>query len=365
MTREKQIVRTSLVGIGVNLVLVAFKAAVGAATNSIAIVLDAVNNLGDALSSTVTIVGTKLAARRPDKDHPYGHGRIEYITAMAVAAIVLAAGVAALRESAVKTLHPPETDYSTLSLGILAVGVAAKLFVGRHVRAVGRSIGSSALVASGSDAFFDAILTFATILAGVASMLWGLRLEGVLGAVISLVIVKAGLGMLFDTAGDLIGRRPDSALASRVKGILLSDVRIRGVYDLSLHNYGPLSIVGSVHVEVADDMTAREIHTMTRHLAGRIYSELGVVLSIGIYSSGDASPAIAAIRARLEALVAARPEVLQVHGFLGDEAASSILFDLVIDLAADAPAVRDALLADLRSEYPGWTFDAVLDADAA
>lgn len=229
MDRDRQIVRTSLFGIGVNLVLVAFKAAVGVATNSIAVVLDAVNNLGDALSSAVTIVGTKLAARRPDKKHPFGYGRIEYLTSVVVAAIVLAAGVAALRESAAKALHPPETSYTGVSLAILAVGVAAKLLAGRHVGAVGRRIGSAALEASGADAFFDAVLSFGTLLAAGASMLWGLRLEGALGVVISLVIVKAGFGMLRETLDGVIGLRPDDDLAARVEGILRSDPRVLGV----------------------------------------------------------------------------------------------------------------------------------------
>ena len=183
--RERKIIHTSLVGIGVNLVLVLFKAALGFVTGSIAILLDAVNNLSDALSSIITIIGTRLAGRRPDRKHPYGYGRVEYLTAVIIAVIVLMAGITSLKESAFKVISPEKASYSVVSLVIIAVAIAAKLLVGRYVKRVGEEINAQSLVASGSDALFDAILSLGTLIAAAASMIWGLSLEGILGVIIS------------------------------------------------------------------------------------------------------------------------------------------------------------------------------------
>jgi cation diffusion facilitator family transporter len=365
INRDSQIVRTSIVGIFANLFLVGLKAAVGLATNSIAVLLDALNNLGDALSSAVTIVGTKLAARRPDRKHPYGYGRIEYLTGTVVAVIVLAAGVTALRESAVKVFKPSETDYTVVSLALLTVGVAVKLLVGRYVRSIGQRIGSAALAASGSDAFFDAILSTGTILAAIATLLWKVRLEGIVGVLISLVIIKAGVEILLEPLHGIIGSRPDEELTAKVKEIVLSDKRVRGVYDISLHNYGPSRIIGSAHVEVPDGLCAREIHSLTRSLALLAFERLGIVLTLGVYASTDSSPALDDISKSINSIAGQCPDVLQVHGFLGDEAAHTAMFDLVVNLSADACQVRDSLVAKLEEQYPGWTFSVVLDTDAA
>ena len=156
--RDKVIVRTSIVGIVANIFLAAFKAVVGILSHSIAVVLDAVNNLSDALSSVITIVGTKLAGKLPDKKHPLGYGRIEYLSAMIVAAIVLYAGITSLVESVKKIIHPEKADYSAVALIIIASAVVVKLILGRYVKAQGEKVNSSALVASGADASFDAIL---------------------------------------------------------------------------------------------------------------------------------------------------------------------------------------------------------------
>lgn len=363
MDREKRIVRTSVVCIAVNLVLVAFKATVGFLTNSIAVILDAVNNLSDALSSIITIAGTKLSAKRPDKKHPYGYGRIEYLTSVIIAVIVLLAGVTSLRESAEKALHPEEASYTTVSLIIIAAAVVAKFLTGRYVKKVGEEIKSGALIASGSDAFFDSILSLATLVAAVAAMLWGWKLEGILGVAISVIIIKAGIGMLMETLDSIIGLRADTELTEQIKSTVCGFPEVRGAYDLTLHNYGPAEIIGSVHIEVPDDMTARQLHFLTRSIAAKVYAELGVVLTVGVYAASDSSQTLAAIRAKAETLCAEREEILQMHGFYGDETEKTVMFDLIVDFASDAGAVRDALCAELKAAYPDYRFDIVLDSD--
>lgn len=359
--RSKKIIRTSIIGIAVNLVLVAFKAAIGLITNSIAILLDAVNNFSDALSSIITIIGTKLANRRPDKKHPYGYGRIEYLTGMLIAVIVLFAGLTSLKESVEKILHPEEASYTVISLIIVAVAVAVKFFVGRYVKGVGQQINSQALVASGSDAFFDAILSSTTLVAAVLSLTLHWKLEGVFGAAISVFIIKAGIEMLLETLNSITGTRADPELTEALKEKVAAYPQVRGVYDITLHNYGPTRTIGSVHVELPDELPAREIHRLTRGIAADVYQALGIILTVGIYAANDSDEEGVKIRSDLEEIIKQYPDILQMHGFYVDE--KRVMFDLIIDFAADAQSIVAQVHEQLSERYPDYRFDIVLDSD--
>ena len=363
MDRAKKIIQTSLIGVGVNLILVAFKALVGAVSGSIAIVLDAINNLSDAFSSVVTIIGTKLAGKAPDKQHPYGHGRIEYLAAVLISVVIILTGLASLKESVMKIIEPQEADYSVWSLIIIGAAVAVKLVMSRYFKAVGRKINADTLVASGSDAFFDSVLSLGTFVGAVVSMIWDISLEGILGAIISVFIIKAGAEILTDTLHSIIGARVDSEVSERLKNTLSAHDEVRGVYDLALHNYGPTQLIGSVHIEVADEMTAREIHKLTRQLAAEVFVELGIVLTVGIYSSNGSSKEAAAIREKAEQLAGGHEEVLQLHGFYADVEQKAVMFDLIVDFRADGDKVRREIAEELAGSYPGYRFDIVLDSD--
>lgn len=363
MDREKKIVRTSILGILVNVALVAFKATVGLISGSIAVILDAVNNLSDALSSVITIVGTKLAGKAPDKKHPYGYGRIEYMTSVVVAVIVLIAGVTAARESVEKIINPTAAEYSVVSLVIIVAAIITKLVIGRYVKGVGQKINSGSLIASGSDALFDAILSTGTLVAAGISMLWGLSLEGWFGAVISLFIIKAGVEMLTEPLGSMIGDRADKELTDKLKERVCSFEGVRGAYDLTLHNYGPARTIGSVHIELADGTTAREIHKLTRDISSAIYAEFGIVLTIGVYAANDITPETTAIREYAESVVAQFPEILQMHGFYADMERGAVTFDLIVDFKADSHAVCADVVAKMKEKYPDLEFYVILDSD--
>ncbi|MCR5825498.1 MAG: cation diffusion facilitator family transporter [Oscillospiraceae bacterium] len=363
MDRNQRIVRTSIIGIAANLVLVAFKTAVGLATHSIAVILDAVNNLSDALSSIITIIGTKLSGKRPDKKHPYGHGRIEYLTSVVIAVIVLLAGLTSLRESVGKTIHPEETSYTAVSLVIIAAAVVVKLLMGHYTKRVGEEINAGTLIASGSDATFDAVLSFSTLLAAAAKLLWNWQIEGVLGVVISLFIIKAGVEMLLDPINSIIGRRADAELSVPLRELICSFPEVSGAYDLTLHNYGPNQTIGSVHIEVPDSMTARQIHFLTRCIAASVYEKYGVVLSIGVYAANDSSAELTEIKHAAEAVVEQKPEILQMHGFFGDEEKKIVFFDLIVDFSADANEVKEEVVSQLMKKFPKYRFDIVLDSD--
>ena len=363
MDRQKQIVRVSFLGIAANLVLVAFKAGVGLVTGSIAVILDAVNNLSDALSSVITIVGTKLASRPPDKKHPYGYGRIENLTSVVIAVIVLLAGVTSFRESVVKILHPESADYSAVSLIIIAAAVLVKFFLGRYVKHAGEQLSSDSLIASGSDALFDSIISLSTLAAAAVSLIWHISIEGWLGAVISVVILKAGLEILLDSLSSIIGARIDSDLSRSLKETIASYDGVLGAYDLSLHRYGPEKIIGSVHIEVDDTMTARELHALTRRITADVYKDYGVILTVGIYASNTQGQEETELRRFVEDTAAAYPQILELHGFYADPESGHVSFDLIIDFTADAREICGEIREKLAARYPDRIFDIVLDSD--
>ena len=195
-SREKIIVLTSVIGIIANVFLAAFKAVIGLMSSSIAIIMDAVNNISDAGSSLITIIGTKLAGREPDKKHPFGYGRVEYLSAMVISVIVLYAGVTSLVESVKKIINPDVPDYSTVSLIIVGAAVVVKIVLGRYVKSVGKKVNSASLVNSGEDATLDSVISASTLVAAAIFLVFDISLEAWLGAIISLVIVKSGFEMM-------------------------------------------------------------------------------------------------------------------------------------------------------------------------
>lgn len=362
MTRQEKIVKTSIIGIVVNLILVAFKAVVGIATNSIAITLDAVNNLTDALSSIITIIGAKLAGKAPDKDHPYGYGRIEYFSSVIIAAIVLWAGITALMESWPKIFNPDVTNYTTVSLIIVAVAVVVKFVLGQYVKRVGEDINSQALVASGSDAFFDAILSLSTLVAAIISIFFHISLEGILGVIISIVIIKASIDMLRETLDSMIGARVDSELSQKIKASIREVPGVYGAYDLSLHNYGPEEMQGSVHIEVDDDLSALDIHKLSRQIALKIYEEFSIVLTIGIYAHNNGH---SEIRDDLYEIASKYEEVLEIHAFMVYEAEKLVTFDIIVDFDADREAVKGKILKEIKDKHPEFNYAMIDDFDVS
>ncbi len=362
MTRQEKIVKTSIIGIVVNLILVAFKAVIGVLTNSIAITLDAVNNLTDALSSIITIIGAKLAGRAPDKNHPYGYGRIEYFSSVIIAAIVLWAGITALMESWPKIFTPDVTNYTTVSLIIIAVAVVVKFVLGQYVKKVGENINSQALVASGSDAFFDAILSLSTLVAAIISIFFHISLEGILGVIISFVIIKASIDMLKETLDSMIGARVDSDLSKKIKSSIREIPGIYGAYDLSLHNYGPEDMQGSVHVEIDDTLTALDIHKLTRQIQNKIYQEFTIVLTVGIYARNDK---FKDVRDDLYNIASKYEEVLEIHGFIVLEDQNIVMFDIIVDFDADRDKVKNEILDEIKSKHPEFTYQMIDDFDVS
>ena len=366
LSRDKVIIRTSIIGILANVLLAVFKAAVGIASNSIAVVLDAVNNLSDALSSIITIVGTKLAGKLPDKKHPLGYGRIEYISAMIVSGIVLYAGITSAVESVKKIIHPEKPEYSVISLVIIAVAVVVKIVLGRYVKAKGEEVNSGSLVASGSDAMFDAILSASVLACAVIFMVSGISLEAFVGAVISVIIIKSGVEMMIETLNEILGVRADQETTDRIKELLTGEEEVQGAYDLIMFNYGPDKNLASVHLELPDTMSVREVDRLTRKLERKVYKETGIVLvAVGVYSYNTGDDEAARIQKDVRERVLSHDWAVQVHGFYVDVDTKEMTFDVVISFDINPREALTILNGEMKKAYPDYKIAIAPDVDVS
>ena len=362
MDRSKEIIRTSWIGIAANVLLAGFKAAVGLLASSVAIVMDAVNNLNDALSSVITIVGTKLSQRPADRKHPFGFGRVEYFSAIIIAVIVLSAGITSLIESVKKIFNPSEPTYTTLTLVVIVVAIAVKLILGQYVKRKGEQLKSDALIASGSDALFDAIITLATLVSVGVMLLWDFSLDGILGALISIFIIKAGIEMLASPINELLGTSISAELTNQIKREVSEFEGVHGVYDLILHNYGPDIQIGSLHINVYDTMSAHEIHGLTRKITMQMIERHNIVMTVGVYAIATGENRRAELQTKVMQMLAAHPEIVQVHGFYYSEKDNMLSVDVVPDVYVhDDMALIGKLSAEIQPLVPGMQVIIVVD----
>ena len=365
--REKVVIRTSIISIVANIVLAGFKAFVGFLANSIAIISDAVNNLSDALSSIITIVGTKLAGRAPDKKHPYGYGRIEYMTSLIVSAIVLYAGITSLVESVKKIIHPEVSDYSSITLVILIVGILVKFILGLYVKRKGHDVNSDSLVASGSDAFNDAILSISVLASAVIYMLFQISLEAYVGVLLSIFIIKAGFELIRESVDNMLGVRVESDLAKSIKKEITKEKDVQGAYDLVLNDYGPDKYLGSVHIEVLDSLTVSDIDRISRNITRVISEKYGVILhTIGVYSVNTKDKKVINAKKEITKIVFSHKGILQMHGFYIDEEDKYISFDIIIDFKVkNREEVYQKIYDEVQKKYKGYKIDITLDIDVS
>jgi len=363
--RSRGIIKTSIIGILANLLLSICKVLIGLFSRSIAIILDAVNNLSDAAASIITIIGTKLAGKAPDKKHPFGYGRIEYLSAMIISLIILYAGITSFVESIKKIITPQKPDYTILSLIIISLGVIVKILLGLYVKTKGKSYNSKSLENSGQDALLDSIISASTLLAAIIFLVFGLSLEAWLGAIISILIIKSGIEMLLETLSEILGERAEASLVLDIKKTIKSFDGVQGAYDLVLNNYGPDSFNGSVHIEIPDTYTADQIDTLTRKLQYEVYNKHKIILTaIGIYSYNTKSASAIEMRTKIGGIVQKHKNVLQFHGFYVDEINKIIRFDLVISFdSKDRQKDFDEVIAEVKEIYPEYKIFAAIDID--
>ena len=362
MNRSKEIIRTSVIGIVANVLLASFKAVVGLLANSVAVVLDAVNNLSDALSSVITIIGTKLSMRPADSKHPFGYGRVEYFSAIIIAVIVLTTGITSLVESVKKIINPTEPDYTTVTLIVIIVAILTKLVLGWFVRKKGKQLDSDALVASGSDALFDAVITLATLISAGVMLLWNVSLDGYLGALISLVIIKAGVEMLASPINQLLGAQAPQDLIRQIKSDITEMDQVQGVFDIILHGYGPNLSIGSLHIGVPDTLTAHQIHGLTRSISELMFAKYGIIMTVGVYSVATGENKNAELQRSVIQTLTRQEHVVQVHGFYFDKDRNYLSVDVVPDRSVTDDEAFVRLLSDtLKTLVPDTRISVVID----
>lgn len=365
--REKEVIKTSIISILANIVLAGFKAFVGLLSNSIAIISDAVNNLSDALSSIITIIGTKLAGKAPDKKHPYGYGRIEYMTSLIVSAIVLYAGITALIESIKKIIHPEKVDYTTITLIILIAGIIVKFILGIYVKKKGKEVNSDSLVASGADAFNDAILSISVLLSAVIYMIFKINIEAYVGILLSVFIIKAGIELIKESVDNMLGIRVESSLAKSIKKDITKEKDVQGAYDLILNDYGPDKYLGSVHIEVKDTLTVSEVDKISRRITKIIGEKYGVILhTIGVYSVNTKDKKIIDIKRDVSKIVFSNEGILQMHGFYVDIKEKAMSFDIIIDFKnKNREEVYNKIYDEVKNKYKEYDISITLDIDVS
>lgn len=365
LLRNKSVIKTSIIGIVVNFLLATFKAIIGVLSNSIAIILDAINNLSDALSSLVTIIGTKLANKKPDREHPFGHGRIEYLSAMIISVIIMYAGFSSLIESIKKIITPVKPDYSISTIIIVIVAIFTKIILGSYVKKKGKDLNSSSLINSGEDALLDSIISLSTLIAIIVFLFFKISIEAYLALIISIIIIKSGFEMIREAISSILGERVDVELIRNVKKIIKSFPEVLGVYDIIFNNYGPNSYTGSVHIEIANTYTIDEVDELLRKISYKVYDELGVVLAaIGIYSIDIKNKKVIKVRNKIANIVKKYNDILQMHGFYYNEKKKLIQFDLVVSFdCKDIDSLYDKVYDEISKEFSDFELIILIDND--
>ena len=363
-SRENKIVAVSFVGVLGNLLLVGIKMTIGLIAGAASIISDAINNLTDALSSVITMVGTKLSTKRPNKKHPFGYGRIEYMTSMIIAALILFAGGTAVYESIVSLVRGDAPSYDNVALIVISVAILIKAALGVYFRIRGKQLDSEPLKDSGMDALMDVLLSVSTLVAALVSRFTNVHLEGYFGIAIGLFIIRAGIGAMAKAISSILGERMDDQASRKIKAEICAHPEVKGAYDLIINSYGPNKKIGSVHVEVDDHLTAKEIQLLEREIQTFCYQQHGIIMTIGVYATNNSDPFDVAAREKLMSFVKENKHILQMHGFYAEREEKRMSFDLVIDFEEKDPeGLVASIKAKMEKEYPDYIVIVALDQD--
>lgn len=323
---------SSLVGIVCNVLLFTVKLTLGFLTNSIAITSDAFNNLSDSASCIVTLFGYKLAAKPADRDHPFGHGRIEYIVSFIISVIILLVGFELFKTSVDKLLNPEPIIYSTVVLISLILSIFVKLWMSLFNRTLGKKINNSAMIATSKDSLNDVIATSATMIALVGSLFTTLPLDGAMGIIVSIFVFISGIGIIRSTIDELIGQPVEKELVDKIKAIILANPKILGIHDLIIHNYGPGNMIGSVHVEVDCTQDFLVIHDLVDEIERRIEKELHIIMTIHMDPIQLDDVVVNSHKELLKEIIASIDPKLSMHDFrvVIGPTHTNLIFDLQV-----------------------------------
>jgi len=366
--REAYGVLAAFVGVVINLLLCVAKFVVGMWSGSIAIQADAVNNLSDIGSSVVTFIGFKAANRPADKEHPFGHARVEYIAALVVSFLILLVAFELGKESVSKILNPTPVEYSPVTMVVLAISILGKLYLGSFTRKVGKRIDSSALAASTMDSICDVISTGAILISTVIGYFTNLNLDGYIGILVALFVLYAGISILRETISPLMGEAPDPALVKELHERLLSYHGIDGLHDVIIHNYGPGRLIATAHAEVAVDCDILEIHETIDKAEREVGDAMGMMLTLHLDPLSTCDDACNAVREQVKAVIADVDEKLSFHDFrmVPGEQQTNLIFDIVVPhgyKAEQISAIKSGIRARMMQIDPTYRCVITVDAD--
>ena len=351
------------VGVALNLLLCAAKLLAGALSGSIAITADAFNNLSDALSSVVTLLGFRLAGKKPDPDHPFGHGRMEYVSGLVVAGLILMMGVELLRTSFDKILHPEAVTFSPVAAAILVLSVLVKVYMAYYNRAVGKKINSSAMVATARDSLCDTISTIAVLLSMVAALFTDLPLDGYVGLLVALFILYAAVQAAKETISPLLGQAPEEDFVRQIEELVLSHEGVLGIHDLVVHDYGPGRCIISLHAEVSASGNVMEIHDMIDNIESELSEELHCEAVIHMDPIADDDTETQRLRMAVSALVQRIDPRLTIHDFrmVAGPTHTNLIFDAVVpfEVELDREELRHRIATSVRTLEGGNYFAVV------
>lgn len=357
------------VGIFFNIILFVGKLLAGIITSSISITADALNNLSDAGSSIVTLAGFKLAAQKPDSKHPYGHGRIEYLAGLAVAAVILIMGFELFRDSIGKVLHPQDTEFSYVVIFILLASILVKCYMAYYNYSIGKEIDSAAVRAAAMDSMSDCIATGAVLVTTVLNHLYGWQLDGYCGILVSLFIMYSGIQAARDSVDPLLGIEPDEEFLQQIEDISLSfDENIVGIHDLMVHDYGPGRKIISLHAEVPADSNMIQIHDVIDNLEKKLSKDLGCMATIHMDPVVVNDPEVKELKHQVADLVKEVLEAITIHDFrvVKGDTHTNLIFDMVVPFSCKCTDREMAdMVADKIKEKLGNNYYAVIDVDRA
>ncbi|MDY2912230.1 MAG: cation diffusion facilitator family transporter [Agathobacter sp.] len=355
------------VGIFFNIILFVGKLLAGIITSSISITADALNNLSDAGSSIVTLAGFKLAAQKPDSKHPYGHGRIEYLAGLAVAAVILIMGFELFRDSIGKVLHPQDTEFSYVVIFILLASILVKCYMAYYNYSIGKEIDSAAVRAAAMDSMSDCIATGAVLVTTVLNHLYGWQLDGYCGILVSFFIMYSGIQAARDSVDPLLGIEPDEEFLQQIEDISLSfDENIVGIHDLMVHDYGPGRKIISLHAEVPADSNMIQIHDVIDNLEKKLSKDLGCMATIHMDPVAVNDPEVRELKHKVADLAKEVLDAITIHDFrvVKGDTHTNLIFDMVVPFSCKCTDREMAdMVADKIKEKLGNNYYAVIDVD--
>lgn len=363
--RKKEIIKVSSVAAGASIALAILEAIEGLIVGSVSMIIDGLSHVTEAGNAVITALGTYLAGKPATKKHPFGFGRIEYISALVIALLVIDSGIAGLVEGIKDILNPGHPHITVLAMAIVAISMVTRIVVGRHDIHTGKHHNSRALQQVGKTEVKHAILSAATLLSAVVYLLFHVYIGGYIATLVSASIVWGGIVMLKDMFSSLLGEHVNEQIAQDVKKTIMQEEYVDGVFDLILHNYGPDSYTGSVHIAVQDSMTIDELDRLTRHITDRVKKEHDVSLTgVGIYSVNEHDEFVVSTRQKIADIALANEFVQQIHGFYLNQEEKDIRFDVVVSYTLEnRNALREEILEKLKKEYPEYSFKIVVETD--